>query len=1008
MPAFHETPATSLEKWRAALPHVSARGLVVWSFVALFLVLGNVGLGLRNAQQQRRDSQRVLHTEIVLGALQSVFAGTIEAESAVRGYLLSGRASFVADYDEMRRNTERQLVRLDSLVADNDAQRVRLPPLHAAVRRRFEILDRRLTAYRVAGLDSAVATASVESGRSQMDSIRSYLAAMTETERELLTLRTRLASGSYRTAIATGVGAGIAAIVGLIAFLVILRRQLELRAATTARLAAQREQLRTTLSSIGDGVITTDADAKIASMNPIAESLTGWSERDAIGRPMDSVFRIVNEETRETVDNPAIRALRDGVIVGLANHTILIGKDGTERPIDDSAAPIRSPNGAIHGCVLVFRDVSDRRLAEGELRRSQRRLHFALEGARTIAYELDPESAGLTTTDNAASVLGLPDGMPLSQLSSAFELLHPADRPDVQQAVTRAMEQLGPLHLNFRIVRPVDGAIRWLEVMGQPARDELDDRVRIVGVAMDVTARQRTDEALRESERRFRSMADNAPAIIWITDDQGRCTYLNHQWREATGASETEDLGAAWLDRIHPDDRPALRAALAATPGVEAATNAPPVRLELRLRHADGSWRYTLHSASPRFDQAGTLLGWIGSAIDLEERKVMENDLRKLATDLSLAHRHKDEFLATLAHELRNPLAPMRTSVEIMRRLQPTAPDAVVRAREIVERQLAQLVRLVDDLLDVSRITGGKLELRREHASLEDILQRAIETSRPYIDSGAHTLQLSLPQAPVTLHADVTRLSQVFANLLNNAAKYSEPGQTIYLSAAQEGATAVVRVRDEGVGIAPELLTNVFDLFMQVEGSLERSQGGLGVGLTLVKRLVELHGGTVEAVSAGLGRGSEFIVRLPLDDAAIVGTGERTVPESASAPRRILLADDNIDAATSMAELLRLDGHLVDLANDGVQALEKAEATRPDVIFLDIGMPRLNGYETCERIRARPWGRDILLIALTGWGQHEDRRKSKAAGFDHHLVKPVDPVALAALLHSHVAPAPAA
>lgn len=1002
VPAFHETPAGSVEKWRAALPNVSARGLVVWAIIALVLVLGNVVLGVRNAMQQRADTQQVLHTQVVLGALQSVFTGTIEAESAVRGYLLSGRDAYVADYDAMHRDTDRQLARLDSLVADNDAQRAHLPPLHAAVQRRLEILDRRLAAYRSGGLDSAIATATTESGRVQMDSIRSYVEAMSQHERELLALRTGVSQRSFRTSIVTGIGAGIAAIAGLLAFLYILRRQLELRTATTARLAAQREQLRVTLASIGDGVITTDVAATVASMNPIAEALTGWRESDAIGLPMEAVFRIVNEDSRQTVENPAARALRDGVVVGLANHTILIGKDGTERPIDDSAAPIRAPSGVVHGCVLVFRDVSDRRRADNQLRRSERQLQFALAGADMIAFELDPDTAALSTTDNATTVLGLADAQSLSRLESAFAILHPADRPRVQQAVADAMEKREQLQLLFRIVRPVDGEVRWLEVLGQPARDELDDRVRIGGVAMDVTERQQANDALRESERRFRSMADNAPEIIWITDERGRCTYLNRPWQQATGASATDDLGTRWLERIHPDDRPALVAALASPPQGAPADDRPPIRLELRLRHADGTWRHMLHSATPRLNADGHMLGWIGSAIDLEDRKRMEDELRKLASDLSLAHRQKDEFLATLAHELRNPLAPMRASVELIRRLQPDASETVVKAREVVERQLAQLVRLVDDLLDVSRITGGKLELRRERTTIDDIMQRALETSRPYIESGGHDVQVELPEPPVVLHGDVTRLCQVFGNLLNNAAKYSERAHTIRVTVAREDSMVVVRVRDEGIGLSTETLGNVFDLFMQVDHSLERSQGGLGVGLTLVKRLVELHGGTVEAQSAGLGRGSEFTVRLPADDVAepAPASTNDAAPPAPVVAKRILLADDNVDAALSMAILMRLDGHTVEVANDGAQAVALAESMRPDIVFLDIGMPQLNGYEACARIRAMPWSQHTRIIALTGWGQPEDRRLSEAAGFDRHLVKPVDPLVMAAIIRS--------
>ncbi len=353
-----------------------------------------------------------------------------------------------------------------------------------------------------------------------------------------------------------------------------------------------------------------------------------------------------------------------------------------------------------------------------------------------------------------------------------------------------------------------------------------------------------------------------------------------------------------------------------------------------------------------------------------------------------------------MAHELRSPLAPIRNGLEIMR-LSGGRREAVEKARGMMERQLGQLVRLVDDLLDVSRISRGKLELRKERVDLAVVLNNAVETCRPLIDSNGHKLTVGMPAQPVFVDADVTRLAQAFANLLSNAAKYSERGGRIALTAERQGGDAVVSVKDGGVGIPPDMLPKIFEMFTQVDRTLERSQGGLGIGLTLVKKLVDMHGGSVEAKSDGDGRGSEFVVRLPMASAAVrevKPSSEEDEPACPSGQCRILVADDNEDAADSLAMMLQIMGNEVRTTNDGLQAVEAAEAFRPDVILLDIGMPKLNGYEVCRRIREQPGGKKVVLIALTGWGQEQDKRRSQEAGFDHHMVKPVDPAALEKLL----------
>jgi signal transduction histidine kinase/ActR/RegA family two-component response regulator len=381
-------------------------------------------------------------------------------------------------------------------------------------------------------------------------------------------------------------------------------------------------------------------------------------------------------------------------------------------------------------------------------------------------------------------------------------------------------------------------------------------------------------------------------------------------------------------------------------------------------------------------------------AADLIERKHAEQALRD-------ADRKKDEFLATLAHELRNPLAPIRNAVRIVQAKGPPVPE-LLWARGVIDRQVEVMARLLEDLLDVSRISRNKLELRTQRVDLAAVLDVALETSRPVIDAGGHELSVTLPAEPIRLEADPLRLAQVFSNLLNNAAKYTEEGGRVWLTAERQGGEVIVSVKDSGIGIAAEMLPRVFEMFSQAERALVRSQGGLGIGLSLVKGLVELHGGSIEARSGGPGRGSEFVVRLPVPSVAPEREpGRPCEDEPVAVPkRRVLIVDDNEDSADSLAMLLKIMGHEVRTAYDGEQAVEAAAALRPDVALLDIGMPRLNGYDACRRIREQPGGQEVFLIAVTGWGQEEDRRRTEEAGFDHHVVKPVDTAALMRLLAS--------
>ncbi|MDI3283756.1 ATP-binding protein [Polyangium sp. 15x6] len=499
-------------------------------------------------------------------------------------------------------------------------------------------------------------------------------------------------------------------------------------------------------------------------------------------------------------------------------------------------------------------------------------------------------------------------------------------------------------------------------------------------------------ERLRESEKRFRTLADNAPVIIWVTDATGSCDYVNATWQRLTGQSEEEALGSGWLEPFHPEDRPRVGKIF------ETAVAAhEPFTFEYRLRMPDGSYRWFLDYGVPRLGEDGTFLGHIGSCTDITERKQAE----EMQTE---ADRRKDEFLAMLAHELRNPLAPMRIALHIIRARHANA--GTDRHLQILERQTDNLARLVDDLLDVSRLTRGKIELRKERLDVATVVSRAVDATRGLIEGRHHTLTLELPGEPVPVFADAVRLEQILVNLLTNAAKYTDPGGHITLCVARVGGRVELRVHDDGVGIAPQMLDRVWHIFEQAERTLDRAQGGLGIGLSIVRHLVEMHGGTVEARSPGLGHGSTFFVWLPLaPEEPALAEAKPSPPERIGSPNhahagrrlRVLVVDDNVDAAYMIGELVREQGHEVRIVHDGLSALTAAGEQRPEVVFLDIGLPGMDGYEVARRLRASGH-RPARLVALTGYGQESDRRLTAAAGFTQHLVKPAQPDVVLGLL----------
>ena len=708
--------------------------------VALLVValVADAVLSLHNIREVATSVQWVSHTNEVLTRLETVLSTLKDAETGQRGYLLTGEPAYLEPYRDAVDRLPRQIADLRQVTLDNPAQTVRVLRLDQLASEQLAILRRGLDLFtlepdRGRALAAARQTVLSGQGKPTMDAIRGEVDQMQRVEWDLLRERGAISRASARIALATTVVA-LAIGLGLVALAVwLFARNLAIRQRAAEVLHAERERFRTTLTSIGDAVMVTDAQGRVTLLNPAAQALTRW-DADAIGRPVDEVFRIVNEATRNTVENPVTKVLREGAIVGLANHTVLIGRDGTEVPIDDSGAPIRDGRGRVVGVVLVFRDITARRAAEQELR---------------------------------------------------------------------------------------------------------------------------------------------------------------------------------------------------------------------------------------------------------------END------------RRKDEFLAMLAHELRNPLAPIRNAAHTLALLG-TPGDRIHWVSGVIERQVGLMTRLVDDLLDVSRITSGKITLKREPVSIAAVIAQAVEAARPPAESRKETLEVDVAPGVGWVDGDQARLVQAVGNLLDNAIKYTEEGGHIRLTARADDREVVIAVRDSGVGIAADLLPHVFDLFAQADRSLERRQGGLGIGLTLVRRLVDMHGGRVEAASEGPGRGSEFTIRLPrlAVDAAEPGAEPALeTPEGPPGPaRRVLVVDDQPDSTDSLALFLRLRGHEVHTASDGPGALEEFARCQPEVVFLDLGLPGMSGYDVARRLRAMPEAREVRLVAVTGYGTEEDRERTRAAGFDVHLAKPVDPLAVEELL----------
>lgn len=867
---------------------LAARSTVV--LVLALVVLVAVGIAaLWQFQAYRAATLGVRQTLQTLNAIENLTRRLVDAETGQRGFLLTARPAYLQPLTTAREALPTEIEALAALTADDPGQRERVETLRPLVAQKLDELARTIELRQAKGFDAALAAVDTGVGKRTMDAIRTTLDAMARTEEDALATRLRSTdarNGRVLLALALASSLGVLLVGGCALGLNAQSRQ---RLGAQAALAESEERLRVTLRSIGDAVIATDTDGCVVFMNPVAELLTGWTTADAHGRPLADVFVIVNETTRVPVENPVTRVLREGITVGLANHTVLFARDGREIPIDDSAAPIRDASRVLMGVVLVFRDVTERR-------------QFEIEAAHTARLE--------------------------------------AERAESER-----------------------------------------------GAAL-----------LRASEERYRSLVAASMDIVWTAGPSGTFEEPQPGWEAYTGQRWPQDAGQGWTLAVHRDDRePIIKV-------WEAAQLArSTLEVEGRVWHAlSAEYHHCRGRGVPLLDADGSIRQWVGMIEDVHERRrtELENErLLRVAEEArrqaETASRAKDEFLAVLSHELRSPLQTMVTWVRLLREAVGTGTETV-HGFEALAQSMRTQQQLIDDLLDVSRIVSGALTLERTPFDLTATANACLDRILPDASAQGLTIERRGLDGPRPVLGDAARFTQAFANVVQNAVKFTPAGGRIAVEATSRDGDHAIVVTDTGDGIAPDVLVRVFDRFWQADSAKTRRHGGLGLGLAIARHLMEAQGGTIVGASEGLGRGATFTLALPAADAGPAPVAESGPPPSL-AGIRILLVEDDEAMSEALAALLEHHGAIVTAAASVRTALGLLAEVDPHVLLSDVGMPGESGYTLIREIRARESSgglRRLPALAMTGFASLEDRDEARAAGFDDHVPKPVEPEAL--------------
>jgi PAS domain S-box-containing protein len=750
-------------------------------------------------------------------------------------------------------------------------------------------------------------------------------------------------------------------------------------------LAQQREWFRVALSSIGDAVITTDTEAKVTFLNPVAELLTGWNSIDAWGQPLEKVFVIINEDTRRPVQHPIGKVLREGSVIALANHTALIARDGRETPIEDSAAPIRNASGAIMGAVMVFHDVTEGRRSERALLQSEARLNLAMEAAKMGAWEWDMASNKVTWSPTLETIHGLLPGTFGGSFEEFRDYIHPQDRERVLTRIRECVGRREEYQIEYRNTKPT-GAICWVESRGKLLMDDEGKPERMTGICMDITVRKQVEE----EQSRLAAVVEFSDDAIVSKTLTGVITTWNKGAARIFGYSAEEMIGHSIARLIPPDRQDEERDILRRMRAGEHVEHYETVRVTKDGRLIDVSL-----TISPLRDARGTIIGASKIAREITERKQVEADLRAARDAAESANRAKDEFLAALSHELRTPLTPVLIMAAEMEQAE-ELPEEVRASFAMIRRNVELEARIIDDLLDLTRITHGKLALRNEVVDVHGLIGHTLAILRSDAEAKNLSIVLNLGAAGHHVSGDAVRLQQVFWNVLKNAIKFTPQGGRITIRSWNEDDLLRVATTDTGLGITPEEMPRIFTAFEQGREAAASRFGGLGLGLSITALLVREHRGRIWAESAGRDQGTTF--HLELTVVAAPASQKASSPFIASPnvrPLSVLLVEDHEDTRRTLQRLMTRWGHEVTVAASLAQARDVMANGSFDLLLSDLGLADGTGYDVIAAFREKS---EAPAVAMSGYGMEADVANTQAAGFTDHVVKPISAEHLRELL----------
>jgi PAS domain S-box-containing protein len=933
----------------------------------------------------RERVRLVEHTQQVQLQIEELLAAFSEARVVWRDFLANG-AGDIANFEAAAQSIPGKIGSLQSLTGDNLPQQARLTQISSVVNRDLAAMRDNIGRTASGALSDPADILRTLNGNQLNIAEVTGLAMQMKSEEEslLLTGGPQVERQASETVTFIVVGS-ILSLFMLIGAFGLLRRDVAERRSAEKKLQDSNVFLDSVLENIPNMIFIKEAGSlRYVGLNKAGERLLGYSRKEMIGKN-DSDFFPANEADQFLARDREV--LAGGEMVDIAEEEIHT-KDGALRVLHTRKIPLRDEKGVVRNLVGVSEDITIHKQAQEALRRSEERFRLIVEGAVDYAiFMLDPNGLIVSWNAGAQRIKGY---QAAEIIGRHFRLFYPrevAERGYPEQELAIAAAQGRFEDEGWRVRK--DGSTFWANVVITALRDEHGALSGFSKISRDLTERKQQQERLQQSEERLRLLIEGVSDYgIVMLDPEGRVSSWNTGAQRIQGYTAEEVIGQSFSLFFTEDDLAAGR---------------PKRELEearSKGRVADEGWRVRKDGSRFWAQIVITALHDPQGAVRGFAKVIRDATVHKRVEALEEEGRQTHEFLAMLAHELRNPLAPIRNAANLLHSASIGA-EQLAWCRDIIDRQVTHLARLVDDLLDISRITTGKIKLERTPVDINVIVAQAIESTRAAFAAKQQTLKVNLDPGAIRVEGDITRLSQVIVNLLNNATKYTPKGGLIEVNSAREGEYAVIKVRDSGIGIPAHLLDKVFDLFIQGDRTLDRSEGGLGIGLTLVRRIVTMHGGRVEAASAGPGKGSEFTLWLPVlaEAEPAVNTTKQDLPDQKSGKaRRVLVVDDNHDSAESLAMLLRLLGHEVNTAHDGPSALSSAMRHRPEIVLMDIGLPGMSGYDVAREIRASPDLNAIRLIAITGYGQEGDRRQALDAGFDDHCVKPVEVAKLAELM----------